>query len=67
MFMKCQAFNYLLITEPRFELEDGFPTIMFIQKYGIAPTIYHGPHDKQGLLSFVNEQTGWVPDVIKVS
>ena len=40
---------------------------MFIQKYGIAPKIYHGPHDKQGLLSFVNEQTGWVPDVIKVS
>ena len=40
---------------------------MFIQKDGNNPEIYHGPHDKQGLLSFVNEQTGWVPDVIKVS
>ena len=54
------------ILEPRFELETGFPTLMFIGKEGNTSQIYHGPRDKPGLLSFINEQLGWVPDVIKV-
>ncbi len=48
--------KYFAISGTRFELEMGFPTLMFIKEGVKSIKTYEGPQDVAGLMYFVDEQ-----------
>ena len=50
----------------RFQMETGFPSLMFFNLNATKVVTHHGPQDMENLMSFINEQTGRGPAPKKV-